>query len=354
MYIKIGTIIMSCLLIFNGCKDVGSSKNEIRSIKADTVKAYGMAGSNTYPGKVVAASEFNLAFRVSGPIAKVNANVGSYVRKGELIAQIDSRDYEIHLEATTAEYNRVKSEVDRITELFEKGSVTPNDYDKAKYGFQQISAKLEAHKNALSDTKLLAPSNGYINKRLFEPGETIGAGMPVISMITEGVGEVEINIPATDYIRREQFADFFCSADVFQNSTFPLELIGITPKANANQLYTMRFRIKGGDDVKPGPGMSVMVTINFKNESAQTVSIPLSSVFERDGKAKVWIYNTENKTVSEQDITITQILTDGTVVVSAGLEVGNVVVTAGVYSIKEGERVNLISPVSSTNVGGML
>ena len=41
-------------------------------------------------------------------------------------------------------------------------------------------------------------------------------------------------------------------------------------------------------------------------------------------------------------------------VVSAGLEVGNVVVTAGVYSIKEGERVNLISPVSSTNVGGML
>ena len=213
---------------------------------------------------------------------------------------------------------------------------------------------MAAHKNALSDTKLLAPSNGYINKRLFEPGETIGAGMPVISIITEGVGEVEINIPTTDYVRKEQFADFFCSTDVFQNSTFPLELIGITPKANANQLYTMRFRIKGGGDVKPGPGMSVMVTINFKNESAQTVSIPLSSVFERDGKAKVWIYNTENKTVSEQDITITQILTDGTVVVSAGLEVGNVVVTAGVYSIKEGERVNLISPVSSTNVGGML
>ena len=354
MYIKIGTIIMSCLLIFNGCKDVGSSKNEIRSIKADTVKAYGMAGSNIYPGKVVAASEFNLAFRVSGPIAKVNANVGSYVRKGELIAQIDSRDYEIHLEATTAEYNRVKSEVDRITELFEKGSVTPNDYDKAKYGFQQISAKLEAHKNALSDTKLLAPSNGYINKRLFEPGETIGAGMPVISMITEGVGEVEINIPATDYIRREQFADFFCSADVFQNSTFPLELIGITPKANANQLYTMRFRIKGGDDVKPGPGMSVMVTINFKDVSAQTVSIPISSVFQAEGKSKVWVYNTASETVFEQDITITQILTDGTVVVSLGLAEGDIVVTAGVHSIKEGEKVKLISPVSSTNVGGML
>ena len=354
MNIKVSTVILSCLLIFNGCKAAGSSKNEIRSIKTDTVKVYGVVGSNNYPGKVVAASEVNLAFRVSGPIAKVNANVGSYVRKGELIAQIDPRDYEIQLEATKAEYNRIKSEVDRITELHEKGSVTPNDYDKAKYGFQQISAKLEAHKNALSDTKLLAPSNGYIHKRLFEPGETIGAGIPVISMIAAGSGEVEINIPSSDYIRREQFADFFCRADVFPNSTYPLELIGITPKANANQLYTMRFRMKGGDGEKPGPGMSVMVTINFKDVSAQTVSIPISSVFQAEGKSKVWVYNTASETVFEQDITITQILTDGTVVVSLGLAEGDIVVTAGVYSIKEGEKVKLISPVSSTNVGGML
>ena len=354
MYIKISTVILSCLLIFSGCKDVGSNKNEIRSIKADTAKAYGVAGSNTYPGKVVAASEVNMAFRVSGPIAKVNANVGSYVRKGEVIAQIDSRDYEIQLEATKAEYNRIKGEADRIAELYKKGSVTPNDYDKARYGLQQISAKLEAHKNALSDTKLLAPTNGYINKRLFEPGETIGAGIPVLSIITDGVGEVEINIPTSDYIRKEKFDEFFCRADVFPNSTFPLELIGITPKANANQLYTMRFKLKVAGDVKPGPGMSVMVSIKFKDELVQTVSIPISSVFERDGKSMVWIYNTANETVAEQDITITQILTDGTVVVSAGLEVGDVVVTAGVNSIKEGQRVKLITPVSSTNVGGML
>ena len=354
MYIQISTVILSCLLIFNGCKDSSSNNYEIRSIKADTVKVHGLAGSNTFPGKVMAASDVNLAFRVSGSIDKINANVGSYVRKGELIAQIDSRDYELQLEATNAEYNRIKSEFDRITELYEKGSVTPNDYDKAKYGFQQISAKLETHRNALNDTKLLAPSDGYIYKRLFERGETIGAGIPVISMITAETGEVEINIPTSDYIRRDQFANFFCRADVFPNSTFPLELMGITPKANANQLYTMRFRMKGGIDEKPGPGMSVMVTINFKNELAQTVSIPLSSVFQSDGKSKVWVYNTTNETVNKQDITITQILNDGTVVVSSGLTAGDMVVTAGIHSIKEGEKVKLIPAFSSTNVGGLL
>lgn len=354
MYIKISTVIVSCLLIFNGCKNSSSSNSIIRSIKADSVKVHGLAGSNTFPGKVVAASDVNLAFRVSGPIAKVNANVGSYVRKGELLAQIDSRDYELQLAATKAEYNRIKSEVDRITELYEKGSVTPNDYDKAKYGFQQISAKLEANRNALNDTKLVAPSNGYIYKRLFEPGETIGAGIPVISMITADMGEVEINIPTSDYIRRDQFTDFFCTADVFPKSSFQLELIGITPKANANQLYTMRFRMKGEVDEIPGPGMSVMVTINFKNDFTQTVSIPISSVFQSDGKSKVWVYNSATETVYKQDITITQILTDGTTVVSSGLSPGDMVVTSGIHSIKEGEKVKLIPTVSSTNVGGLL
>lgn len=345
---------LSCLLVLSGCKESKTNNTEIRTIKADTVKVYGLTGSNKYPGMVVAASDVNLAFRVSGPIAKINANVGSYVRKGSLIAQIDSRDYEIQLEATTAEYNRIKSEADRIIELYEKGSVTPNDYEKAKYGLQQISAKLETHKNALNDTKLLAPSDGYINKRLFEPGETIGAGIPVISMVTAGSGEVEINIPSTDFIRRDQFDNFYCSSDLFQNATFPLELIGITPIANANQLYTMRFRMKGGDDEKPGPGMSVMVTINFKNQATQTVSIPLSSVLQSDGRSKVWIYNSATETVSEQDITIVEILTDGTVVVSSGLNVGDVVVRAGIHSIKAGEKVKLIPAKSSTNIGGLL
>ena len=351
---RITTVIVSCLLILNSCKEVGVNNAEIKSIKTDTVKVYGLAGSNKYPGKVMASSDVNLAFRVSGTIDKVYVNVGSFVRKGTLVAQIDSRDYGVQLEATTAEYNRIKSETDRIIELYEKGSVTPNDYEKAKYGLQQITAKLESHKNALNDTKLLAPTDGYINKRLFEPGETIGAGIPVISMVSASIGEVEINIPTTDYIKRDQFEDFNCSSDLFPGAIFPLELIGITPIANANQLYTMRFRLKGGVGEKPGPGMSVMVSINFKNQSAQTVSIPFSSVFQSEGKSKVLIYDSSTETVSEQVITITEILNDGTVVVSSGLSAGYVIVTAGVHSIKAGEKVKLLPVKSSTNIGGML
>ena len=351
---KKSMIIVTCLLFLVGCRENRQTNNAVRSIKADTVKVYGLAGSNNFPGKVVAPSDINLAFRVSGPIGKVYTPMGTYVKKGDLLAQIDPRDYELQLAATEAEYNRIKAEVDRITELHEKGSVTPNDYDKARYGYQQIAVKLNAHRNALKDTRLLAPVDGYIQKRLFEPGETVGAGTPVIAMIATGSGEVEINIPSADYIRRDQFSDYYCRTEIFPGSTFPLELIGITPKANANQLYTMRFRMRGRADELPGPGMSVMVTIQFRNKETRTFSIPLSAVFQSESRSTVWIYDSATGTVTPRPITLSEILTDGRVVVSSGLEAGELVVTAGVHSLKEGQKVKLIPEVTATNVGGML
>lgn len=81
-------------------------------------------------------------------------------------------------------------------------------------------------------------------KRLFDSHETLAAGMPVVSMISEGKPEVEINLPAAEYIRREQFTSYHCTFDIYSGQQYPLNLISVTPKANANQLYTMRLQLE--------------------------------------------------------------------------------------------------------------
>ena len=347
-------IFVGLMLIISACSRKKTDERTVQTVKVDTVRVYGTKSSSTFPGKVKAASDVNLAFRISGPIAKMYTDKGSFAKKGQLLAEIDERDYAIQVSATEAEYNRIKAEAERVISLYEKGSATPNDYDKAVYGLQQITAKYDAHKNALSDTKLCAPFDGYVQKCFFEAGETVGAGMPVISMISASLPEVEINIPASDFIRRDQFEAFSCSVDVYPDKTFPLELIGITQKANLNQLYVVHLKMKEHSLKMPTPGMTAMVTVLYKTEETSLVYIPLSAIFERDGVSTVWVYNESAQTVEARSVTLMQILNDGKAVVSNGLNEGEIVIVAGIHVLRQGEKVKLLPAVSPTNVGGLL
>ncbi|WP_294081246.1 efflux RND transporter periplasmic adaptor subunit [Proteiniphilum sp. UBA5384] len=343
------------LLGSTGCKQDKEQKEVIKTIKVDSAITYGEKKTVSFPGKVKAASEVNLAFRISGPITKINVTEGQFVRKGQVIAEMDSRDYAIQLSATEAEYKQIKAEAERIIQLHERQSVSENDYDKAVSGLQQITAKYDAHKNALSDTKLKAPFDGYIQKRYFDSNETISAGMPVFSMISAGTPEVEIYIPAGEFIQRDQFDSYSCYFELYPNRTFPLELIAINRKANLNQLYTVRLRFnKEPDSPLPSPGMSTMVTIQYKPENATMVSIPLNAVFEINNSPTVWVYDSTQQRVNARAIRISEIMTDGTLTVSEGLRAGEKVVSAGVHHLSDGEKVELLPQTTETNVGGLL
>ena len=347
-------IVFLCGILLFSCSQKQSNEEVLQTVKTDTVRVFGEKPQSTFPGKVKAASEVNLSFRIAGPIAQINVDAGNYVRKGQVLAEIDARDYRTQLSATEAEYKQVKAEAERVIELYKKGSVTPNDYDKANYGLEQITAKYNAHKNALSDARLLAPFDGYIQKRFFDPNETVGAGTPVISMINAGVPEVEINIPSSEFVLRDKFESFYCTADIYPDRVFPLDLMGITQKANLNQLYTMRLKIKDNEKPLPSPGMVVLVTIQYKAGKSQWVTIPYPALFEIKGVSSVWVYHPESQTVSARPVTAYDILTNGTIIISEGLSAGEIVISAGVHALREGEKVKLLPPVSPTNAGGLL
>ena len=344
-------------LILLMCACGSSQSNRERgkaTVKADTVRSYQGELSIIYPGKIKAASEVKLSFRVAGPIRAVPPEVGAFVKKGQLLAEIDPRDYEIQFSATEAEYNQVKEEAGRVIELYNRKSVPVNDYDKAVAGIKQITAKYNAHKNALEDTRLTAPFDGYVQKKYYDAHETVAAGYPVISMINSSYFDVEIDIPSSDYVRQDLFKSFSCTIDVFPDQVFPLELIEITRKANLNQLYRMRLRLKPVPGVDIAAGMSVNVTIEYNPNEEVLAVIPLSAMFEENGEAAVWVYNPKTRDVTKRTIHLNKLLKSGELIVSEGLLAGEIVVSAGVHSLKEGMQVELLKPTSGTNVGGLL
>lgn len=344
--------ISGILFLSVSCRKNQTSPEIPQLVKTAKVGEHQERSSVTYPGKIQAASNVKLAFRVAGPIRRIYVSEGQHVRKGELLAELDPRDYRIQFNATQAEYTQVVGESDRVIELYRRGSVSVNEYDKAVAAKKRITALYHAHLNALKDTRLLAPFDGYIQNKYFNAPEIIAQGTPVLSMIDNDYFEVDVNIPSVDFVRREEFDAFYAVADVYPDKILPLELLDITRAANYNQLFTTRFRLKR--DASLAAGMSVAVTIAFRYDSAGLTVIPISALFQKQGQSYVWLYDEQDGTIHEQAVEVRQINKDGAAIVKSALKNGQQVISAGVNDLKEGQKVTLLPPVSPSNIGELL
>lgn len=320
-------------------------------VKCDTVKIATLPDNLQFPARVKAAEEVNLAFKVNGELVRVFAQEGKRIRQGELLAEIAPRDYAIQLQAVEAEWQRVNAEAERVIDLYADSVATASDYDKARYGLQQMTAKREYAQSQLADTKLYAPFDGYVKHCLFDPPAVVGAGMPVVTMYSSSMPEIEFFIPSSVFRRQNDVASFKAKFD-FLKEAVPLSLVSISPNVNSNQLYTVRLALPSSMEEQPSVGMSVMVEVGFRAASGGVVEIPANAIFHEDGSDYVWILAGDK--VVKRPIGMVQLHTDGTATVTSGLEAGEIVVSAGVNKLKEDQMVKPLLQASKTNVGGLL
>ena len=351
----VAPVAAALLLALASCGGQTATVANLQSVKVDTVRTVGQQQTFQYPGRVKAAQDVSLAFRVSGTLQRICVEDGATVRQGQLLAQLDPTDYQVQLDATQAEYDQIKAEAERIMALYADNGVSANDNDKAVYGLRQITAKLQHHQDELAYTQLTAPFSGTVQSHLFEEHETVGAGMPVITMVGAGLPEVEISLPAADYTQRGRFDTFHCTFNVYPGQTYPLRLISISPKANANQLYTMRLQVQTEGRPAPAPGMNTMVTIACKADAAAPLAVAATAIVERDGQTCVFVYDPADGTAHLQAVDLIALMSDGTAMLSgASLRQGQVVVSSGTRYIDDGDRVQPLPTPSDSNVGGLL
>lgn len=340
---------------FLSCKQRETSREEAL-VDIATVKGVGGVNATTFTGKTKSASEVNLAFRVAGQIERVLVKEGDYVQKGQVVAIMDARDYQVQVAATQAEYEQVKADAERVMVLYAEGNTTASNNDKARYGLQQITQKLAHHKNQLADTRLRSTISGYVQTKFHESGETVSAGMPVVSVFGSGDTEVEIKISASDFANIEKFTSFGCRFDVTGDKTFPLAIARISQEANSSQLYTVRLKFAGTiDPQRITPGMTTMVYADVsRDEDSGIVCVPTSAVLKIEGKTQVYVYNTESGTVKLRSINVVGVQRDGTMRVDNGLQSGEMVVASGVHYLTDGQKVKILQKPSTSNVGGLL
>lgn len=345
-----------CILLLCACgngRENNKAKEDVPMVRVDSAKAVGCGSVLQFPGRVVAATDANLSFKVAGTLRRVCVNEGSYVRKGQLIAELDDADYQLQLNATKAEYAGVKADAERVMALYKEGGTTASNYDKARYGLEQMEAKLTNHTNQYNYTRLYAPYDGCVQRQFFEVGETVGPGMPIISLLANVAPEIEVNLPASSYVNRNHFTGYGCTLDILPGEMLSLDLVSVLPQANANQLYTMRLRLRDNNE-QVAPGMSAWVSIQVNDSISEGVRIPATALVREGEQTYVYVYEGKSETVKRINVQVNRLHTNGTADVSGNIVAGDRVVGTGAHHIHDGQHVRLMAPVSKTNVGGLL
>lgn len=342
-------------MLTSSCNKTQNKTENIKSVNVVQVQSENDYSPLSFTGMTKAAEEVNVAFRVSGPIKQMMVKEGMRVSAGQVIAQMDTRDYNLQLNATQAEYEQIKADAERIMALYKEGNTTAQNYDKARYGLEQITQKLNNHKNQLSDTKLTSPISGNVKTLFHEAGETVAAGMP-IALITSGANiEIEINLPAADYASLDKLTNFCCAFSTLGSEKYPLEIVRVNSEANANQLYKVRLRISGNyDHRKITSGMTTVVYVDRKSDDASTVIVPATAINNNGESTYVFSYDEKSECVRQQKVTIENINNDGTVTISGNVRRGQKIVSTGVHYISDGQKVKVLTETSKTNVGGLL
>jgi RND family efflux transporter MFP subunit len=349
---KITFLFFGLIIIASCSNNMNETNTSLKFVKTAKVKQIPVIMKKQFPGVIEEKEEVNLAFRVAGPIQKIYVKEGDFVKKGQIVALMDTRDYEIQQNAVEAQANQIKSEYKRVEELNSRKSVADNDYEKMKAGKEMIEAKLKNANDQLNDTKLYAPFSGYITKVNFKEGELINHGTPIATLIDVSLLKVDIDVPASILLMKDKITKIECSQEDIPDKTFPLILVANNVKANNNGLYKFYLQHKPLTKTELVPGMNVSVNISYKARENDILSIPLNAVFEEEGKSYVWIVN--DSIVNKKMVETCNVIRKGEIGITNGLKENQEIVVGGLNLLKDKETVKVIPQISKTNVGNLL
>ncbi len=345
--------LLSVVVLYGCSENKENNKEVIKYVKTETITPSVEGEKLVFNGYIKEHSLTTLSFRVGGPIIKLNVKTGEYVNKGETIASIDKRDYQLQVRSTKAQYEQVEGEYKRYKELYEKDKIPANSYEKIKSGYLMAKTAYDNARNQLRDTDLKAPFSGYIFGKMTENFQTVGPGVPIVSLMDISKLEVVISIPENLINKVKNSNRNFLSVENSNVSDLPINIVSISEKTGNDGMYEMKLNFNNDTSYNIYPGMSAEVTMHCDKQSG-TLKIPATAVLHIDDNNYVWLYNKSTHTVKRVRVDINKIVNNGFIEISSGVNYGDIIVTAGVNYLQDGQKVMPLKKSSKSNVGGLL
>lgn len=353
-YIAAAALIAATL---TGCDKPVPPTPQARPVRAITIESRAAGETVSLTGQIRAKDHVTLAFRLDGRMIERPVNVGDVLTAGQLVARLDPQNQQSEvtsaqasLASAEAVLNQARLAFLRNQTLVKAGAVSRAKFDEAQQDFTTAQAKVDAaqaelriERDRLGYTTLLADAPGEVTAVSAEPGEVVRAGQAIVQLARQGGRDAVFDV-SEQIIRtgpRDPVVEIALSDD--PKVTAIGRVREVAPQADS---ATRTFQVKVGI-INPPEGMRLGATVtgSIKLPAPPGVEVPASALTEADGRAAVWIVDPKSLTVSLRTVDVLR-YDPAAVVVSQGLEKGDVVVTAGVQTLRPGQKVRLLGAAS--------
>jgi RND family efflux transporter MFP subunit len=356
-----------------GCNDKKAAidNKSQRPVIAMAVKYESTSASRSFVGIVRPQVESDLAFRVSGKVAKRLVQAGDRVKANQELAELDATDLHLQQQQAEAEAKAAASSKTQANAAYERGVslrkqgwTTTADLDRLKAAFDEASGRATRAKqalslatNALGYAILLADSDGIVTSTLIEAGQVVSAGAPVIRVAQSGAREVVVAIPEI-FIESVSKSQAHVSLWSAKDKSYKAVLRELSPSADsATRTYQAKFTIIDAPPqlelgkielgkIELGKielGMTATLILESTNTS-KIAKLPLSSLYNAGKGSSLWVVDVKTGALTLKPVEVASY--DATsVLIKSGVEAGEMVVTLGVQKLDAGQKVRIVSDV---------
>lgn len=338
-----------------GCGQDAHKAPEVRAVRTMVVAPKLVEDDRRAVGEVKARYESDLSFRVAGKVLSRVVDVGAAIKKGDTLATLDTQDFlnrlrsaEAEVESAEAVLLEARSTEARKAKLLKDGWTPQAIYDAALSNLRTAEGRLTSAKaqlaltrDQLRYTELRAEFDGIVTAVGAEPGQNVNAGQMVVKLARPADKDAVFNIAETAFTSHTPTSGQ-SEVIVWPLSNPELKIDGIareiSPVADpATRTYTVKVTLKN-----PPSQLRFGTSIGgrWMTSSVPVMVVPLSALFEKNGSPAVWVFDHASGSIVLRPVTVARYETE-TAVIADGLAKGDVIVTAGANTLREGQKVRL-------------
>ena len=312
-----------------------AAAQEVTNVSVALTRYEQVPQSEVYSANVQAYVVNNVAPQAVGRIKKINVEIGDFVSKGQVLAEMDQSS----LEQTKLKLDNDATELARLKQLYEEGGLSKSDYEASELAYNVSRSQYE---NLLENTVLKSPVSGVVTARNYDVGDMYSGSSPIYTVQQISPVKILVGVSESEYSKLKKGDSVTVEAEALPGRTFAGRVNRIYPTIDPTTHTFTAEVVVDNNDRALRPGMYARVTVTFAVNNS--IVIPDGAVVKMQGAGQksVFVLNETDSTVSSRVITLGRHIGDQYEVLS-GLNEGETIISRGHTALKDGDKVNVLA-----------